>query len=223
MNARNWPLLRQRPEPRHGGLPRAKETPMPSSFAASLPLHITEPAPAPAPETPPEPEKIVRCGNCNAMGPSSLIPDIPTRGPRCADHDACTDRWYTGKPVSLLPHVAEALEPLPEDAPAPAVHADITDAAGDVMRTWAPPAYAQEAVDRHLATRGEEDAAEPEDAADAAQEASTEALARWAPGQDLSEDEGPREDAAEPPADTTEPAPGAEAEAEPAPEGEVQP
>lgn len=202
MNARNWPLLRQRPEPRHGGLPRAKETPMPSSFAASLPLHITEPAPAPAPETPPEPDKIAECGFCHVSGLSSQIPEAAGLRRCWPDIDGCVQREVTFRLTGARPRpllsaaemvtaiAAGELEPLPED------------------ETTVLPAVAE---------------AGPEDAADAAQEASTEALARWAPGQDLSEDEGPREDAAEPPADTTEPAPGAEAEAEPAPEGEVQP
>jgi hypothetical protein len=87
---------------------------MPPQPAASLPLHITEPAPPPAP---PEPDEIVQCGYCQAIGPSSLIPDVPTRGPRCADTDACTKRWYDGKPVSLVPHATSPLEPLPDPEP----------------------------------------------------------------------------------------------------------
>jgi hypothetical protein len=133
-----WPPLRRRPPrlAKHRAHPTTTETDMPPQPAASLPLHITEPAPPPAP---PEPDEIVRCGYCQAIGPSSLIPDVPTRGPRCADTDACTKRWYEGKPVSLVPHAAEALTPLPE----------------------------------------------PEAAADAAEHAATQALARWAPGETL--------------------------------------
>lgn len=101
-----WPPLRRR-------LARfRKETAM---TPASLPLQLTEPEP---PAAPPEPEKTVQCGWCQAIGPSSLIPEVPTRGPRCADHDACTSRWVAGRPVSLLPHEAEPLEPLPVLPPA---------------------------------------------------------------------------------------------------------
>lgn len=91
-----------------------QETSMQPQPAASLPLSVTAPAPVPAPLGP---DEIVQCGNCQAIGPESMIPDVPTRGPRCADTDACTKRWYDGRPVSLVPLTAEALEPLPDPEP----------------------------------------------------------------------------------------------------------
>jgi hypothetical protein len=110
-----WPRLRRRP-PRlgkHRALLTTTETPLSPNLAASRPLHLAGPENA-LPVVPAEPERDVTCGNCGAIGPSSLIPEVPTRGPRCADVNACTKRWYAGKPVSLVPHGAEALEPLPE-------------------------------------------------------------------------------------------------------------
>ena len=142
---------------------------MPPSVAASLPLHITEPGQPPVPAEPAEPEKTARCTFCNAVSYVSQMHDVPDR-PRCADFRACAKRWAEGaRPVSLVPHGAEVLEPLPEP-----------DGTADVMQAWTPPAYAREAAGEHLAALREQDAAE---------QAATEALARWAPGEKLSKGE----------------------------------
>jgi hypothetical protein len=99
---------------------------MPPQPAASLPLHITEPALPPAP---PEPDKIVECGFCHVSGLSSQMTDIGGDQYRCdilvpaPDGVGCVQRnirWReTGsKPAPLLSSAelmaASALEPLPE-------------------------------------------------------------------------------------------------------------
>ena len=111
---RGWPPLRQ-PGRHRATPPVIKETDLSSSLAASLP------GPMPVTTTTEESGPIVRCGFCNATGYASQIPEIPTRGPRCADIDACTDRWFKGKPVSLLPPGASlpGLLPVAEPAPQP--------------------------------------------------------------------------------------------------------
>jgi hypothetical protein len=158
-----WPPLRRRPPrlAKHRALPPTTETDMPPQPAASLPLHITEPAPPPAP---PKPDEIVQCGNCQAIGPSSLIPDVPTRGPRCADTDACTRRWYAGKPVSLLPLGAGAVKEVPQPAPMDERGAD------DALRLFTPMPGSDAAVDAAV-TRFEQ-AHDEQDAAEAGEDRS---------------------------------------------------
>jgi len=112
---KGWPPLRQ--HGRHCATPPViKETDLSSSLAASLPGPMPSGPIAIAME---ESGPIVRCGNCNAIGYASQIPEIPTRGPRCADIDACTDRWFRGMPVSLLPPGASLSGLLPVAEPAP--------------------------------------------------------------------------------------------------------
>jgi hypothetical protein len=118
---------------------------MPPVRPASLPFSVTAPGPQPiavATAVEAVPEKTVRCGYCNAVNYVSQMHDVPAR-PRCADVAACTRRWADGaKPVSLVPHAAGELEPLPgPDAPV------------------LPPAQ-EEALGRFEAAHAEQDAVE---------------------------------------------------------------
>jgi len=142
---KGWPPLRQ--HGRHRATPPdIKETDLSPSLAASLP------GPMPVTTTTEESGPIVRCGNCNAIGYASQIPEIPARGPRCADIDACTDRWFKGKPVSLLSPGASlpGLLPVAEPAPQPEP--------GDALPEL-PPAQ-EAALVRFNAATDEQDAAE---------------------------------------------------------------
>lgn len=100
------------------------EIPMTTNLAASLPLQLTglaTPAAAnepPAFDPPADPFKQVQCTFCGAIGLAADMPDHG-RGHRCyPDTDGCGRRWAAGRPVSLLPHEAEPLEPLPVLPPA---------------------------------------------------------------------------------------------------------
>lgn len=127
MSTRTW-HLRPRPERlgKHRALPTITETDMPpASPAASLPQHdyrttaeLQQAALKPAFDPPADPYRQVQCTFCGAIGLAADMPDHG-RGPRCyPDTEGCGHRWAAGKPVSLLPHGAEPLEPLPEPEPA---------------------------------------------------------------------------------------------------------
>ena len=89
---------------------------MTPSLAASPPPQVTTPPPAP-----PEPDRIVECGFCHVLGPSSLIPGAGGEY-RCTEIEECVQRYLAeGRPRPLLSAAeltaavpAEALEPLPE-------------------------------------------------------------------------------------------------------------
>ena len=117
--------LRGVPTGRHRAPQTKTETPMPASTAASLPQHdyrttaeLQQAALKPAFDPPADPYRQVQCTFCGAIGLAADMPDHG-RGPRCyPDTEGCGHRWAAGKPVSLLPHGAEPLEPLPEPEPA---------------------------------------------------------------------------------------------------------
>jgi hypothetical protein len=125
VSTRTW-HLRPRPERlgKHRALPTITETDMPPQPAASLPLpeyrtagELQQRALEPAFDPPADPSNPVQCVRCNAV---DLVSNMRYDGRdwRCRDTSACTDRWYADgtydpKPVSLVPHDTEALEPLP--------------------------------------------------------------------------------------------------------------
>jgi hypothetical protein len=120
-----WPPLRRRPPrlAKHRALPTTTETDMPPQPAASLPLHITEPALPPAP---PEPDKIVECGFCHVSGLSSQMTDIGGGQYRCdlvLNGHECVQRnirWReTGAKGAPLLSSAELLAAAPAEALAP--------------------------------------------------------------------------------------------------------
>jgi hypothetical protein len=121
-----WPPLRRRPPrlAKHRALETISESDMPpASPAASLPLHITEPAPPPAP---PEPDKIVECGFCHVSGLSSQMTaigggqfrcDLVLNGHECVQRNI---RWReTGAKGAPLLSSAEMVAAAPAEALAP--------------------------------------------------------------------------------------------------------
>ena len=220
MSTRTW-HLRPRPERlgKHRALPTITETDMPpASPAASLPQHdyrttaeLQQAALKPAFDPPADPYRQVQCTFCGAIGLAADMPDHG-RGPRCyPDTEGCGHRWAAGKPVSLLPPRAEALRQLPTvgeirpliglpPEPAPVL----------------PPAQ-EAALAAFEAAHDEAAAAEGKDLSEAPAPATP--VGAEAPDSNTEPEPVGPESAAEPPADTAEPAPVA-AEPEPQDGGE---
>lgn len=189
MSARNWSHLRQRPPAgRHRALPAITESPLSPELAASLPLPPRRPiAIATATEAEPEPDKIVECGFCRVSGLSSQIPEVagmrrcwPDIG-GCVQRDAVyRDSGHKPPPLLSVEELraavpAEALEPLAAAGPEPDSSTSLTSGNAE------PGSHS-----RRSEGGPAEGVVEP---ADAAQHAATEALARWAPGETLADDE----------------------------------
>ena len=151
---RGWPSLRQ--HGRHcAAPPDIKETPVPSSLAASLPGPMPRSLERPilAGGSAAEPLRTLQCGFCHVIGPSSLISDIAGQI-RCNDDQACVQRWAEGgQPRPLVPFSAP-LVTVSVVAPEPAPQPEPEDAPPEL-----PPAQ-EAALVRFNAATDEQDAAE---------------------------------------------------------------